>query len=571
MRLVAIATALLFTAGGTLPAWGQDGVPAAPSPRPDAQTLARHVFAVLTGEIAAHTGHPGVAYIELLKSARDIGDATLFRRAAEVALHAGQPDKALAAALAWRHAQPDSQEARAWVVQLQLLTGQNKQAAESIAQDLARTPEPQRGQAIAVLIPMALRANDPASTLALMQKALAAQHQFAQTHVVIGLLRMRLGDNKGAFADARHALRIMPGLPQAAALMLQSYAVNPAEADAALHAYMAAEPKDAGMRLAWAQSALEAQRDGVAYVQLQQVVADMPDKAVAWLLLGNLQTEFGEPARAIESLQTYVRLARAEADAKALTPAYLALAEASRKLGDLGQATRWLDQIKPDAANRVALVSARAAVLVRQGEFNAAMDLASALPSATDDEAKNRLFTRAQVLRDAKLYVPAFQVLESGVRRFPNDTDMLYEAAMMADKAGHYPTMERWLRKAIKLDPGFQAAYNALGYTMVVRGESLPQARKLIEHALALSPGNPFVLDSLGWLDFKEGRGKDAAKALREAYDARPDPEIGAHLGEVLWSLGDHGGARKVWQEAFKRAPENTLLLGVLHKYGVAF
>lgn len=231
MRAAVLVSALLVSAFVSLPvtAFAQQ----APE-RVSAEETARQVFAVLAGEIAANTGHPGVAYSELLKAAKDLDAESLYRRAAEIALRAGAPDKALVAAQAWRKAMPNSREAGAWVVQLQMLTGKTADAGATIAQDLANTPEPQRGQAIADLLPLAAQAHDPAATLAMMRTALAGQSQFAQTDVVLGLLRARSGDRAGGFADALHALTLSPGLSPAAALLLQLYTVNPQAADASM-------------------------------------------------------------------------------------------------------------------------------------------------------------------------------------------------------------------------------------------------------------------------------------------------------------------------------------------------
>ena len=576
MRASAFASALVFpafvmTAGAAQAQTAAAEAPAATAPRPDAQDLARHVFAVLTGEIAANTGHPAVAYTELLKAAQELDSADLYRRAAEIALRAGVPDKALSAALAWRKAMPDSREARTWVVQLQLATGRLSDAGASIAHDLARTPEAQRGQAITALLPLAAQASDPVATLAMMRTALADQGRFAQTDVVMGLLRARSGDRKGGFEDARRALSADPGLAPAAALLLQLYPGNPEAADAAMRAFAAARPTDTGLRLAWVQAALEQQRDGIALAQLQQLTKDAPDLAPPWLLLGHLQTEFGDPANAIVSLQTYLRLVRAEPEPPVLTPAYLALAEASLKLGDAQQAGNWLDRITPDASNRVALATSRAAVLVKQGKVDAALDQVAALPAASADQRKDRLLAHAQVLREARRYGAAYQVLIAGIRQAPTDADLLYEAAMMAEKSGNFKAAERLLRRTIAADPGSQPAYNALGYTMVERGQNLPEARKLIAHALELSPGNPFVLDSMGWAEYKLGHADRALDLLQQAYDARPDPEIGAHLGEVLWQLGQHDKARAVWKAAQQRAPDDEMVRSVLRRFGVTF
>jgi tetratricopeptide (TPR) repeat protein len=578
MRAAVFVSALLFPALAAVPAAAQVQTaapgavsPPATEPRPDARDVARHVFAVIAGEIAANTGHPAIAYAELLKAAQDLDSAELYRRAGEIALRSGAPDKALTAALAWRKAMPESREARIWVVQLQLMTGRLSEAGASIAQDLARTPEPQRGQAVASLLPLAAQASDPVATLAMMRTALADQKQFAQTDVVLGLLRARSGDQKGGFADSQHALFIDPGLAPAAALLLQLYTVNPQEADAAMQKFATAQPTDTGLRLAWAQAAIEQQRDGIALAQLQQLVKDAPGLAPAWLLLGHLQTEFGEPAKAVVSLQAYLRLARAEPEPPVLTPAYIALSEASRELGDDVQANRWLDQVVPDANNRVALLSSRAAILVRQGKVDEALRLIDTLPDATAEQRKTRLLARAQTLREAQRYEASYRLLQTGLKRAPGDVDLLYEAAMMADKSGHMKEMQQLLRKAIARDPESQPAFNALGYTMAERGENLPEARKLIARALELSPGNPFVLDSMGWVEYRMGHTDQALDLLQQAYDARPDPEIGVHLGEVLWQLGQRDKARAVWKDAQRRAPQDQMVRAVLQKFGVEF
>lgn len=568
MRAAVLVSALLFPAMSFVPVVAHAEQSAA---RLSAQETARHVFAVLAGEIAANTGHPGVAYTELLKAANDLNAEQLYRRAAEIALRAGAPDKALAAAQAWRKAMPDSREAGAWVVQLQLMMGRTSEAGASIAQDLANTPQPQRAQAIADLLPLAAQAEDPAATLAMMRTALAGQERFAQTDVVLGLLRARSGDQKGGFADALHALTLQPGLAPAAALLLQLYIVNPQAADAAMQAFSTAQPKDSGLRLAWAQAALGQQRDGVALNSLKALVADAPDLAPAWLLLGSLQTEFGEPANAVVSLQTYLRLAREESEPPSLTPAYIALSEAARKLGDFDQANRWLDQVVTNASNHLAVLSNRAAILVQQGKVNEALKLADTLPDSTAEQRKDRLLARAQILREAGRFDASYKLLQSGLKQTPNDVDLLYEASMMADKSGHIKEMLQMLRKAIALDPQSQPAYNALGYTLAERGENLPEARKLIARALELSPGNPFVLDSMGWVEYKMGRNAQALDLLQQAYEARPDPEIGAHLGEVLWQLGQKDKARAIWRKAIERAPHDAMVQAVLRKYGVTF
>jgi Flp pilus assembly protein TadD len=130
--------------------------------------------------------------------------------------------------------------------------------------------------------------------------------------------------------------------------------------------------------------------------------------------------------------------------------------------------------------------------------------------------------------------------------------------------------MERLLRRVIQLKPDHPHAPNALGYSLADRGVRLPEARELIQQALKLAPGDPFITDSLGWVEFRLGNRETAIRLLRQAWSARPDTEIAAHLGEVLWTAGQQEEARKVWQEARRRDAINEVLRETLARLKVA-
>jgi Flp pilus assembly protein TadD len=134
----------------------------------------------------------------------------------------------------------------------------------------------------------------------------------------------------------------------------------------------------------------------------------------------------------------------------------------------------------------------------------------------------------------------------------------------MAEKLERLDEMERLLRRVIELKPDSAHAHNALGYSLADRKLRLPEARQLVQRALALSPGDPFITDSLGWIEFRLGNLPEALRLLRQAYAARPDPEIAAHLGEVLWALDQRDEARRVWREARSRDAHNDVLLETL-------
>jgi Flp pilus assembly protein TadD len=160
-------------------------------------------------------------------------------------------------------------------------------------------------------------------------------------------------------------------------------------------------------------------------------------------------------------------------------------------------------------------------------------------------------------------------VLGSAAKQFPDDPDLLYEQAMVAEKMDRVDDMEQLLRRVIALKPDNAHAHNALGYSLADRSQRLPEARDLIRRALDLSPGDPFITDSLGWVEYRMGNLAEAARLLRQAYASRPDTEIGAHLGEVLWAQGDREEARRIWREAKGRDAGNDVLRETLARLNV--
>jgi tetratricopeptide (TPR) repeat protein len=138
---------------------------------------------------------------------------------------------------------------------------------------------------------------------------------------------------------------------------------------------------------------------------------------------------------------------------------------------------------------------------------------------------------------------------------------------MAAERIDLIDVLEADLRRVIKMKPDYAHAYNALGYTLADRTTRLEEARELIEKAHKLSPDDPFILDSLGWVHHRLGNTGEALAHLQKAYSARPDPEIAAHLGEVLWKSGQRDEAQKIWRAALTDNPNHETLLAVIQKY----
>jgi Flp pilus assembly protein TadD len=167
-----------------------------------------------------------------------------------------------------------------------------------------------------------------------------------------------------------------------------------------------------------------------------------------------------------------------------------------------------------------------------------------------------------------RLYSEAYDVQAELVALAPDDVELLYDQAMLAEKAGRGELMEELLQQVIARKPDYHHAYNALGYSLAERGVRLPEAKRLILKALEFAPADPFIIDSLGWVEFRMGNAAEARRHLEAAYKSRPDVEIAAHLGEVLWSLGDKEAALRVWKEGFRANPENETLKETLARLG---
>jgi Flp pilus assembly protein TadD len=174
------------------------------------------------------------------------------------------------------------------------------------------------------------------------------------------------------------------------------------------------------------------------------------------------------------------------------------------------------------------------------------------------------VLAKAQVLRDAGKVEDAYRVLEQGAQRFPSNPDLLYDFALMAEKAGRMEVMEQALRQVMAQAPDNHHAYNALGYSLAERNLRLDEALVLIEKALQMAPGDPFIMDSMGWVHYRLGNLDKAEDFLRRAYALRNDAEIAVHLGEVLWHKGRQADARKLWQEARAKDPKNDTLKSTL-------
>ena len=549
----------------------------------------RLFFQLIIGEMALTQGDAGSAYDWLLDAARRTKDEGLFRRTVDIALQARAGDQALAASRAWRLARPESLDALRMQMQILLALNRAEEVTEPLRSLLEQSAAAERGGLIAALPRFLQRANDPRQVAGIVEEVLKPYREQADTRiatrVALGRAWLEAKDADRALALSREAFALDPAAVGPVLLSLELMRERP-QAEATVIDYLRQAAPEAAVRLAYVRVLTTAQRYADAITQLQAATAAQPDLAPPYLSLGALHLELKHTREGEAALQRYVDLvqraapvAAAEAAAanagaaaesdddddsgsrpdKGVVQAWLMLAQTAEQRGDYKAAESWLAKIE-DPQRALEVQSRRASILARQGRITQARELIRSVPERRPEDARAKLMAEAAVLREAKRWKDAFDLLGSAAKRFIDDADLLYEQAMVAEKLDRLDDMERLLRRVIEIKPDNAHAHNALGYSLGDRKLRLPEARQLVQRALELSPGDPFITDSLGWIEFRMGNRDEAARLLRMAYSARPDTEIGAHLGEVLWALSQRDEARRVWRESKGRDGSNAVL-----------
>ena len=543
---------------------------------PTATALDAELFyQLLLGEINARGLEPAAGYALVLDAARKTNDPALYQRAVDIAFQSRSGDAALQAARAWKQAFPGSREANRYVLQILVALNRVAESAEPLKSDISLADHKERNAVLGAIPRSYARVSDKKLAASVVEQALAEQLANPATGAAawtsVGRLRLAAGDANGALDAARRGQAVNARAEGPALLGLELMDPKQPQAEAIVRKYMEGKPMPE-LRMGYARVLLDSQRYAEAAQQLQAVTAEKPEFAEAWLVQGTLQVQDNQVNAGETSLKRYVELAQSqrtgEERSRGLAQAYLALSQIAEKRKDYALAGAWLDKIE-NSQDLVSAQNRRASILARQGKLEEGRKLLRALPERTPADARMKLMAEVNLLRENKQFKPAYDLLAAAATKDPGDTDLLYDQAMLAEKVGNLAEMERLLRQVIAAKPDYHHAYNALGYSFAERNIRLPEGKQLIQKALEYAPGDPFISDSLGWVEFRMGNRTEAVRILDTAYKAKPDAEIAAHLGEVLWSMGQRDRAQAVWKEGLLLNAENETLQETLKRLRV--
>jgi len=568
-RLGAASWLSLMMLGGHAFAQTEPAAAVAPDAISNSKMNADSMLMILLGELKLTQGEPGAAYSLMLEAAKKTGDAQLFNRAVEIALNARSGPPALEAAKAWKQAFPKSREANRFVLQIMVALNQLPESLMPLRTDLLLSPEEDQVKAINGIEQPYAQAQDKELATAVVEQALVPfvdkPLTAAASWTTIG--RMKVAAKKlpealdaAKKATAKDSKAIEPGL-----LALELFSLGSSEAEELLQKVIQTADNAMPLRLSYARILIDNQRTKEALAQLVNITEKSPALSEAWLLQAAVLIDGGQDDEAKNVLLRFVALEKDKENNTGLSQAYLMLSQITLRQKKTSESEEWLNKIEdPEALAQVQIQ--RANLLASRGEISKARALIQQLPNITPQAKRTRLQAEVKLLRDYKMYEQTYQVLLSATKETPDDLELRYELAMMAERLNRVDEMERLLKSVIEAKPDFFHAYNALGFALADRNIRLKEARELIVTALEFAPDDPMITDSLGWVEYRMGNKVAALAILERAYEIKNDAEIGAHLGELYWVLGRKDEALKVWREAKKLAPTNEILLETLKR-----
>ena len=518
------------------------------------------VYKYLLGEVAGQRGDVVLASQLFLDLAKQTRDARLAERAARSAAFANQPGIALQAATLWAELDPNSVEAQQASSQMLIASGNLKQAKPHIEKLLAK--EDTRANGFLYLPSLLATQKDKAEVLNAVKEFAKPYPKLPEAHFAIAQAAWAADKVDEAKKSLEASNKLRPGWEVAAQMQGQMLLKeSPEKAIAYYQDFLSKHTKANDVRMAYAKLLVSEKKYSEAKPEFVRLVETANSSPEIIAVVGILSLESNDYVMADKYFQQAI-----SAGFKNPDQLHLYLGRSAERQKDDVKALSWYDKVQPGELYLDGRLAA-ANVIARSQNVDAAIKMLDEVNDLTPEQQLLVIQTEASMLNQAKREQEAFDMLQKATQNWPNAVEIIYDYAMSAERVGKLDVMEAELRKAMKVKPDFAAAYNALGYSFADRNIKLQEAKNLIETALTLQPGDHYMLDSLGWVHYRLGNLDKAAENLRKAYEVQADPEIAAHLGEVLWKQGKQEEAKKIWASALKEHPENPVLLATNKKF----
>lgn len=517
------------------------------------------LYRLLVAELAGQRGRIELALDNYLELAREVPDPRIAERATGIAVFAKRDAEAREAARRWVQLAPADLEARQVLAALLIRNGEVDQALHHLELVMSSSKEG-AGYGLKMIAGLLSNETDRRAALEVMRRLVASHRDDPDALFAYALLAIKAQE----LPAARQAMeqifaRANPTTPMAMTYVgvLQKQG-DTADALSWLEAQVQKRPDDADLRTAYARLLADQRRFEDAKAQFEVLAKAQPDSSEVRFALGilNLQTQ------SLDQAEGHFRhLANGEEYADEASYYLGQIAENRR---DYDQALEWYSAVG-EGDNRFDAELSMALTLMKQKKFSEARGKLHGITPSTPGQKARLVRVEGELLSQEGKYAEAMRVYDQAlVGHF--DSDLLYSRAMLAEKMGRLDLLEQDLKQILEREPDNSQALNALGYSLADRTTRYPEAYALIKRAYELSPNDYFILDSMGWVLYRMGRLDEAEGFLRRALKLRDDPEIAAHLGEVLWHRGDRTGARMVWEDALQSAPGDHKVLDAMKR-----
>ncbi|GHD62023.1 tetratricopeptide repeat protein [Jeongeupia chitinilytica] len=552
-------------AAETAPGLDEDAIP--DDKLPKVPLTSELLLRFLVGDIALQRDRPQLAAQTWHDLAQRTNDPRVARRATEVAIGSGQLSIARDDAQRWIDAVPDSAAARQVMLSLLIRANRLDEAKPHIQALLAAQPQ----EIAPFFLQMHMlwdKNTDREAALRLTEELTTPYPQLAEAHFARAVALANVGRIDEALKELDEANRLKanwePAILYRAQLMGKS-----SSPEARIDYLQSAErslPKSMALRSALAREYVEANRLDAALKVYNEMLALQPNNLEALTGSGLVALQLHDLDTAEQRLTRATELAPQQTG----NLRYY-LGQIAEERYRFVEARDWYEGV--DGEFKLSADKRLVRVLARLGDLDGAQATVKAIPAPNDEAKIEKIQLEASIWREVKQYRKGYDVLSEGLKRYPASADLMYDRSLFADLMGRQDEAEAELRRYLALEPDSAIGMNALGYTLANRSKPtdtarLAESQKLLDAALAKEPDNPTVLDSMGWLRYRQGRLADAKTLLEKAYARMPDPEIGAHLAEVLWQLGDKGGARKLFDAAIKLDPGNEIVQETVQRLG---
>ena len=512
------------------------------------------LFTLLTAELAGQRGQYDIALEGYMVAAKRVHDPRFAERAAMIAMYMKNSNKTNEAVTLWLHQDPKNQIARKIAALLALRSGDKKASAEHLNVLLAVDSAGFEGALLELAGVLQKEGKINAINEAL--DALSLQHpDTADIYYIQSLLAMQNKDKNLAEAKIQQALKLRPGWDNALIFQAQiavfSGDLNKAKAllkDAAVK-----YPDNSKINKMYAQVLIKAENYTDAIEVYQKIISADSKDLESQFAVGLVYLQLDQDQRAEDIFKKLLEQPEWQYQSR------FYLGKIEEKQGHPKKALAWFDKVTDGPFVFDASISA-IALLQKDKQYDDASARLSLLQAKFPKQKLRLILVQAELYSQQKYYEKAFDLLTKALVDFPDQKELLYTRALMAERVNKPEIVEADLKKILAVEPNNVEALNALGYTLLGKSSRYADAEKYLQKALNLEPDEAVIIDSYGWLQFKLGNAERALVYLQQAYEKQQENEIAAHLAEVLWALGKKDEAIKLFNKVIKESPDDEYL-----------